>query len=203
MSSYPSAAKTFTTKSNTTTADASHINDVQSEITAIEQDLIAAFPGGSAASGQIKFPAVQNPSADANTLDDYEEGTWTPVITFSTPGDLNVAYATQQGLYTKIGRQVTLQFALATSAFTHTTAAGSLQITGVPFTSSNGTYIGAMYFQGVTKATYTQVSTLYVAATAFLTLFASGSGVAAASVTATDMPTGGGVSFVGTITYFV
>ncbi len=36
----------------------------------------AALPLGS---GQITFPATQNPSADANTLDDYEEGTWTPV----------------------------------------------------------------------------------------------------------------------------
>jgi hypothetical protein len=39
--SYPSSAKTFTTKSNNTTADASHINDVQLEITAIEQDLLS------------------------------------------------------------------------------------------------------------------------------------------------------------------
>src|SRR4051794_8182039 len=28
--------------------------------------------------GQIKFPGTQNPSADANTLDDYEEQAWTP-----------------------------------------------------------------------------------------------------------------------------
>jgi len=32
------------------------------------------------AGGQIKFPATQNSSADANTLDDYEEGTWTPTL---------------------------------------------------------------------------------------------------------------------------
>src|ERR1035437_2045665 len=31
-----------------------------------------------ASAGQIKFPASQNASSDANTLDDYEEGTWTP-----------------------------------------------------------------------------------------------------------------------------
>src|SRR3990167_787780 len=33
--------------------------------------------------GQIKFPGTQVPSSDANTLDDYEEGTWTPIITSS------------------------------------------------------------------------------------------------------------------------
>ena len=56
--------------------------------------------------GQIQFPATQSPSADANTLDDYEEGTWTPTITFATPGNLSVAYTTQSGSYTKIGRMV-------------------------------------------------------------------------------------------------
>src|SRR5262245_1079228 len=34
-----------------------------------------------AKNGQLPFPALQNSSADANTLDDYEEGTWTPTIT--------------------------------------------------------------------------------------------------------------------------
>lgn len=60
--------------------------------------------------GQIAFPATTVPSADANTLDDYEEGTWTPVLTFATPGDLSVAYSTQAGSYTKIGRQVMVSF---------------------------------------------------------------------------------------------
>src|SRR5688572_16415632 len=205
--SYPSSAKVFSTKSDGAgnTILAAHINDVQLEVTAIENDLINGLPlgrGGTgltslaanrvpyssgsaltsaatltfdgttltapattitqpltisgAAAGQIVFPASQNASSNANTLDDYEEGTWTPVVTFATPGDLNVAYTVQQGLYTKIGRKVTLQLAIVTSAFTHTTAAGSLQITGVLFASSNGTYAGAMYFQGITKANYTQ-----------------------------------------------
>lgn len=30
--------------------------------------------------GQIVFPATQNASSNANTLDDYEEGTWTPTV---------------------------------------------------------------------------------------------------------------------------
>ena len=40
--------------------------------------------------GQIAFPAVAVPSADPNTLDDYEEGTRSPVHTFTTPAHLNV-----------------------------------------------------------------------------------------------------------------
>ena len=50
--------------------------------------------------GQLQFPATQNASADANTLDDYEEGTWTP----SLGG--NTTYSVQEGTYTNIGRWV-------------------------------------------------------------------------------------------------
>src|SRR3990167_5810415 len=53
--------------------------------------------------GQIKFPGTQNASSNVNTLDDYEEGTWTPVLTFATAGDLSVAYSVQVGSYVKIG----------------------------------------------------------------------------------------------------
>src|SRR3990167_1606815 len=73
--------------------------------------VLADLPAAYATSGQIAFPATQNASADANTLDDYEEGTWTPVFTFATPGDLSVAYSTQQAIYTKIGRVVYVAFA--------------------------------------------------------------------------------------------
>jgi hypothetical protein len=53
--------------------------------------------------GQIKFPATAVPSSDANTLDDYEEGTYTPTITCSTSGTitLNTSYDTLS--YVKIG----------------------------------------------------------------------------------------------------
>lgn len=83
--------------------------------------------------GQIVFPATQVPSANANTLDDYEEGTWTPTLTFATPGDLAVTYSTQSGFYTKIGRFVSIQCNVAASSFTHTTASGQFRISGLPF----------------------------------------------------------------------
>lgn len=78
----------------------------------------------------IIFPATQNPSSDPNTLDDYEEGTWTPVIIGdSTAG--TATYAFQNGRYTKIGRQVFIECFLSWSAGTGT---GSLRISGLPFT---------------------------------------------------------------------
>jgi hypothetical protein len=53
----------------------------------------------------ITFPATQAPSADANTLDDYEEGTWTP----NQGSQLTVVGTfSSSGTYIKIGKQVTV-----------------------------------------------------------------------------------------------
>lgn len=55
--------------------------------------------------GGIKFPATQIASSDANTLDDYEEGTWTPLC-----GDNSTPISTvQKASYTKIGKTVMLE----------------------------------------------------------------------------------------------
>jgi len=79
----------------------------------------------------ITFPATQVASSDANTLDDYEEGTWTPVLSDGT----NTATASfANGFYTKIGRVVFISCRLITTSLGSVT--GSLRITGLPFTSS-------------------------------------------------------------------
>ena len=80
----------------------------------------------------ITFPATQSASSNANTLDDYEEGTWTPTAT-SASGSLT-AY-TSSGTYTKIGRTV---FVRATISLTTVgTASGALNGGGLPFTAEN------------------------------------------------------------------
>lgn len=157
-----------------------------------------------ASGGQIKFPASQNASADANTLDDYEEGTWTPALTFATPGDLSVTYSTQQGRYTKIGREVKLTFALVTSAFTHTTASGNSIITGSPFTAAAAPVdLGVFGWRGITKANYTQVNIVTNASSSNLSPIGYGSGQVNTNITAADMPTGGTVNFRGTLWFTV
>jgi hypothetical protein len=145
--------------------------------------------------GILPFPATQIPSADANTLDDYEEGTWTPVITFSTPGNLNVVYSSQLGFYTKMGNVVNFGFIVTTSTFTHTTASGNLNINGLPFTC-NATYAGrvAAIMQGYTKANFTQVMATVSGAGTGLIVVASGSGQTIANLTAADTPSGGTLS---------
>ena len=82
--------------------------------------------------GQIQFPATQNASANANTLDDYEEGTWTP-IDISGAG-LSFSNTTEACLYTKIGQIVVATFRLTFPSTSNTTATA---IGGLPFTANS------------------------------------------------------------------
>lgn len=105
-----------------------------------------------AANGQYKFPATQNASTDANTLDDYEEGTWTPAITFGG-GSTGLTHSAQEGTYTKIGRQVFVRGSLTLSAKGSST--GQARVTGLPFSSASGKTgtVVVDYYSGLTLAT--------------------------------------------------
>jgi hypothetical protein len=82
----------------------------------------------------IKFPATQVASADANTLDDYEEGTWTASLTPITSGTISLS--TSAGTFTKIGNQVTITAFLIVSSVS--LPIGSIvYIGGLPFTIPN------------------------------------------------------------------
>lgn len=165
----------------------------------------AATPLLSLPKGQLKFPSTQNPSTDPNTIDDYKESdSFTPSITFAVAGNLSVAYTNQTGRYTKIGRKVTVDFNIVTSAFTHTTASGILIISGMPFTSqtlANNFSVGSLIWQGITKAGYTNVVTQIGSNSTALEVVAMGSGSTASNVSASDMPTGGSIIIRGTLTY--
>jgi len=77
----------------------------------------------------VTFPATQVPSADANTLDDYEEGTWTPT---QGAGLVVVGAFTSSGTYTKVGRQVTVSGKL-NGTTTIACSAGGVFTAGLPF----------------------------------------------------------------------
>jgi len=83
----------------------------------------------------ISFPATQSASTDANTLDDYEEGTWTP--TWSVRGG-TIAAVNNEGFYTKVGRQVFVGGYIAYGNSVTGSPSGALSIAGLPFTSSTG-----------------------------------------------------------------
>jgi hypothetical protein len=117
----------------------------------------------------ITFPATQSASSDANTLDDYERGSWTPGLAgSSTPGTFSLSVAT--GSYTKIGNMVTLYAAITVSSVSGSPS-GNLQITGLPFgcaagTSASGAIqaskLGQTAIQGVSFSTRGASSVLYV-----------------------------------------
>ena len=83
----------------------------------------------------ITFPATQVPSADANTLDDYEEGTWTPTITGFSTAFSSVTYTDQLGRYIKIGKLVNCQGQVAWSS--KSGGSGVFSMSGFPFSSNN------------------------------------------------------------------
>ena len=87
--------------------------------------------GSTSATGVgVAFPATQSASSDANTLDDYEEGTFTPTFTNISAG------ATKTGAYVKIGRMVFVNIYFGNMACTGTSA---VTIGGLPFTRSSST----------------------------------------------------------------
>lgn len=101
-------------------------------------------------SGQITFPAAQSASADANTLDDYEEGTWTPAIAFGGAA-VGVTYTAQTGYYLKVGSMVTAWARIDLSNKGSST--GSMTITGFPFTNNLGNFICSVLVDAFTSYT--------------------------------------------------
>jgi hypothetical protein len=110
----------------------------------------AATPSASGAG--ITFPATQSASTDANTLDDYEEGTWTPVIGGAT-SESGQTYSYRAGTYTRIGNTVVARFDVRASV--KGTITGELQIKGFPFTMSGGNYGNiSFYYNMASNTTY-------------------------------------------------
>jgi hypothetical protein len=108
-----------------------------------------ALPGATVQTGTgITFPATQSASSNANTLDDYEEGTWTPVVAFGG-ASVGVTYSAQQGNYTKIGNRVYISGRVALTNKGSST--GAITITGLPFTSAN-TLFNSMAIAGFNLA---------------------------------------------------
>lgn len=124
--------------------------------------------------GNYPFPATQVPSADANTLDDYEEGTWTPSLGGTA------TYSVQSGRYTKIGRLVTYTWQITVNSI----GTGSAStVSGLPFTSAvvSACYVG---FFASSATNYTFV-TGYVSSSATAITMHAIAAAGASSSTAT------------------
>lgn len=107
---------------------------------AINPNGVAVLNGGnSAANGiGIAFPSAQSASTDANTLDDYEEGNWTPVVADAATGGNTGTCTINSAKYVKIGRQVSIQCDISGITTTGMTAGNVFFIRGLPFTSVQG-----------------------------------------------------------------
>lgn len=96
----------------------------------------------------VAFPAAQSASADANTLDDYEEGTWTPALSINT-STAGITYSSQLGYYTKKGDEVTLYADVTLTS--KGASVGAATIDGLPFTAGSPIPVGC--FQSVANMT--------------------------------------------------
>lgn len=126
---------------------------------------------GSSRIQQIAFAATQSASSDVNTLDDYEEGTWTP----SLGG--NTTYTAQTGTYTKIGRMVNVRGNITVNAI----GTGSTGvISGLPFTAAATTAGSIGYFASAASAF------------AWVGIFVNGSGTTLSTAGTSAAATGSG-----------
>ena len=128
--------------------------------------------GGLDIAAGIKFPATQVASADPNTLDDYEEGTWTPSVGGTA------TYTTQYGKYTKIGDTVYVQCKLIINILGTGSASA---VSGLPFNpSGSGSLftVSVGYFQSLAVSPVLINATLSASIATF-----SGLTAAAANIT--------------------
>lgn len=150
-------------------------------------------------------------TAAVNALDDYEEGTWTPVLTTSGNTDYtSVGYSIQYGHYTKIGHKVIVQCRVQTNSFTQGSPSGNIRISGLPFTSATNNifdYAGSIGFSSHVNYNLSSFGTLSTGAvvnrgTANISITRTRSNNTADGVPATAI-TASGFDISITVTYIV
>jgi hypothetical protein len=111
-----------------------NVQDLQEKMRINSNGAVVLQGGDISASGVgIAFPATQSASSNANTLDDYEEGSWTP----SLSGAGSPTYFENYGRYIKIGRLVTLVGKIGVTGAT--ASSNAVNVTGLPFTAQDAT----------------------------------------------------------------
>jgi len=149
--------------------------------------------------GQIAFPATAVPSSDPNTLDDYEEGTWTAAFVASTSGTIT-AGSNVTCRYVKTGSQVSFSGHINVASVS--SPVGEFEISGLPFTVGSGEpyrFGFSVYSDGLAAAATTSLQGYCTAGGTKLTIrkFAAGSSAMLASdVQANTLFIIGGVYFI-------
>ena len=138
--------------------------------TAVEsRENITLAEGKGITFGSVNTPVQSNGTGTGNTLDDYEEGTWTPALGRGGTAP-TLTYNYQRGTYTKIGRQVTLMWDISATITNSGTAGQLVLIQGLPFTVGSDTNTGGG-MAGYSVATF-RASNIYLNTVAQRTLSA-------------------------------
>lgn len=101
-----------------------------------ERVRIASSDGRMIVPGGLQLGTADFNLSNANTFEDYEEGTWTPSYFMSTTDFTSITMDVLSATYTKIGDIVMIQGWIRTDAVDATGAAGQLRISGLPFAIS-------------------------------------------------------------------
>jgi hypothetical protein len=159
-------------------------------------------PTGFANLSGITFPATQVPSANANTLDDYEEGTWTPSVE-SDSVVTGTTYSTRTGFYRKVGQLVTVNLRIVINNW-GTGGTGSFYISGLPFTCLNmgiNMTCGGFYMDNPTMPSgRTWAVPQAISNNSYMTFIASGNAAGATTMTWAQVSAGNDITL--GITYF-
>jgi len=96
----------------------------------------------------------------SNLLDDYEEGTWTPVPVDAATGGNEGSASQSRGIYTKVGNLVTVTVSLVNIDTTGMTAGNDFRVGGLPFTAQSYTTPNMFFSGGVWGAYIAHTGTL-------------------------------------------
>jgi hypothetical protein len=126
----------------------------------------------------ITFPATQSASSNANTLDDYEEGTWTMALAFGG-ASTGVAYTTRTNNYTFIGNRVYFDLLIQTSSKGSST--GDISIS-LPIVASSGVADAVItgFLDGGAVTAAVQINGRIIAGSSTMAIFSYTTGNAAA-----------------------
>jgi hypothetical protein len=151
----------------------------------------------SASGAGITFPATVSLSSNANTLDDYEEGSWTPNLAFGG-SSTGITYSERTGTYIKIGKQVTIWCTIYLSSKGSST--GDATFTGVPF-APNQTYYNEQHgcVGDVTNVTFSGYLDSRVGGSSIVQIFQNVSGTGFSTLTNTNYSNNSAIAF--TVTY--
>lgn len=95
-------------------------------------------------------------TGNANKLDDYEEGSFTPVLSWATPSNGSVSYIARTGTYIRVGRAVTIHLEMRLNVVSQNSASLPLLVSGFPFNFHNtGGYGGSLMQVSLQGFTFT------------------------------------------------